>query len=69
VVGEVVIVVVPAIPDAFLGVLASFPIILDESVLAFLSLCWPFAIVVAFEQQSRHQQVEDSEGDSLLVPD
>jgi hypothetical protein len=55
VVVEVVVVVVPAVLGAFLGVLASFPIVLDGSMLAFLSLCWPFAVVVAFEQQSCHQ--------------
>ena len=56
---DVVIVVVPVVPDTFLGVLASFSVVLDGSVLAFLSLCWPFAIVVVFEQLSRHQHVED----------
>jgi predicted tellurium resistance membrane protein TerC len=61
----VVVDVVPAV----LGVLASFPVVLDGSVLAFLSLCWPFVVVVAFEQKSRHQQARDSEEDSLLVPD
>jgi hypothetical protein len=45
VVVEVVIVVVPAIPDAFLGILASFPVVLDGFVLAFLSSCWPFVVV------------------------
>jgi hypothetical protein len=49
----VVGVVVDVVP-AVLGVLASFPVVLDKSVLAFLSLCWPFVIVVAFEQQSYH---------------
>jgi hypothetical protein len=34
---EVVVVVVPVILGAFLGVLASFPIVLDRSMLAFLS--------------------------------
>jgi hypothetical protein len=53
---EVVVVVVPTVLRAFLGVLASFPVVPDGSVLAFRSLCWPFAVVVAFEQQSRHQQ-------------
>ena len=52
---EVVVATVPAVLSAFLGVLASFPIVLDGSMLAFLSLCWPFAVVVAFEQQSCHQ--------------
>ena len=51
------------------GVLASFPVVLDESVHAFLSSCWPFVIIIAFEQQSRHQHAGDSEEDSLLVPD
>jgi hypothetical protein len=69
VVVEVVVVVVPAVPGAFLGVPASFPIVLDGFVLAFLSLCCPFDVVVAFEQQSCHQQVGDSVGDSFLVPD
>ena len=59
---EVVVVVVPTIPDAFLD-------ILDISVLAFLSSCWPFVVVVAFEQQPCHQQAGDSEEDSFLVLD
>jgi hypothetical protein len=62
VVVEVVVVVVPTVPDAFLDVL-------DRSVLAFPSSCWPFVVVVAFEQQPRHQQAGDSEEDSFLVPD
>jgi hypothetical protein len=56
VVVEVVVVVVPAIPDTFLDVLASFPVILDGSVHAFLSSCWPFVVLIAFEEQLRHQQ-------------
>jgi hypothetical protein len=39
VVVEVVIVVVPAVLSAFLGILASFPVVLYGSMLAFLSLC------------------------------
>ena len=76
---EVVVVVVPIVPivinafldvlDTFLDVLASFPVILDGSVHAFLSSCWPFVVVIAFEQQSRHQQAGDSVGDSFLVLD
>jgi hypothetical protein len=58
----VVEVVVRVVLGAFLGVLASFPVVLDGSVLAFLSLCWPFAVVVAFEQLSCHQLAEDSKG-------
>jgi hypothetical protein len=69
VVVEVVVAVIPVILGAFLGVHASFPIVLDGFVLAFLSLCWPFVVVLTFEQQSRHQQAGDSEEDSLLVPD
>jgi hypothetical protein len=66
---EVVVAVVPAILGASLGVLASFPVVLNRSVVAFLSLYWPFAVVVTFEQQSCHQQTGDSKEDSLLVPD
>jgi hypothetical protein len=69
VVVEVVVVVVPAVPDAFLGVTASFHVVPDRSVLAFLSSCWPFVVVVAFEQQPCHQQAGDSEEDSFLVLD
>jgi hypothetical protein len=57
VVVEVVVVVIPAILDAFLDVLGAFLGTLDGSVLAFLSSCWPFVVVVAFEQQPHHQQV------------
>jgi hypothetical protein len=53
---EVVVDVVLAILGTFLDVLAAFPIVLDGSVLAFLSSCWSFVVVIAFEQQSRHQQ-------------
>ena len=52
---EVVVVVVPVVLDAFLGILASFTVVLDGSVPAFLSLCWPFVVVVIFEQQPHHQ--------------
>jgi Mg2+/citrate symporter len=55
---EVVVAVVPAILGAFLDVLVAlvaFPVVLDRSMLAFSSLCWPFALVVAFEQQPCHQ--------------
>jgi hypothetical protein len=69
VVVEVVVVVVHAVLDAFLGVLAVFPIVLDGFVLAFLSSCWPFVVVIAFEQRLHHQQARDSEEDSFLVPD
>jgi hypothetical protein len=62
VVVEVVVVVVPAILDAFLGVLASFPVIfptvpgaspdvLVTFVLAFLSWCLPFAVAAASERR------------------
>jgi hypothetical protein len=64
----VVVAVVHVVLDTFLGVLDTFPVVLDGSVLAFLSLCWPFVIAITFEQQSRHQQVGDSE-DSFLVLD
>jgi hypothetical protein len=47
---EAVVAVVPVILGTFLGILASFLVVLDGSVLAFLSLCWPFAVVVVFEQ-------------------
>jgi hypothetical protein len=50
-------------------ILAAFPVVLDRSMLAFLSSCWPFVVVVAFEQQPRHQQTRDSEEDSFLVLD
>jgi hypothetical protein len=69
VVVEVVVVVIPAILDAFLDVLGAFLGILDGSVLAFLSPCWPFVVVVAFEQQPHHQQVGDLEEDSFLILD
>jgi hypothetical protein len=64
VVVEVVVAVVPAVLDRFLDAL-------DGSVLAFLSSCWPFSVVVAFELQSYHQyqQVGDSEEDAFLVLD
>jgi hypothetical protein len=52
---EVVLAVVPVVPDTFLGILATFSIVIDGSVLAFPSLCWLFDVVVAFEQQPRHQ--------------
>jgi F0F1-type ATP synthase assembly protein I len=55
VVVEVVVVVVPAALDTFLDVLDAFLDVLDGSVLAFLSSCWPFVVVVAFEQQTHHQ--------------
>ena len=54
---EVVVVVVPTVLDAFLDVLDTFLDVLDGSLLAFLSSCWPFIVVVAFEQQPHHQQV------------
>jgi hypothetical protein len=69
---EVVVAVVPVVPvalGAFLDVFIAFPVVPDRSMLAFLSLCWPFVVVVTFEQQTRHQQAGDSEEDSLLVPD
>ena len=47
---EVVVDVVLAILGMFLDVLAAFPIVLDGSVLAFLSSCWSFVVVIAFEQ-------------------
>jgi hypothetical protein len=64
VVVEVVVVVVPAVLDGVLDALNIF-------VLAFLSSCWPFVVVVAFELQPRHQsqQVGDSEEDAFLVLD
>jgi hypothetical protein len=66
---EVVVAVVPAVLGAFLGVLASFPVVLDRSMLAFLSSYWPFVVVIALEQQSRHQLASGLEEDSLLVSD
>jgi hypothetical protein len=69
VVVKVAVGVVPAVLGAFLDVLAEFPIVLDGFVLAFPSLCWPFAVVVAFVQQPRHQQARDSVRDSFMVPD
>ena len=59
---EVVVVVVPAVLDGVLDALNIF-------VLAFLSSCWPFVVVVAFEQQPHHQQVGDLEEDSFSVLD
>jgi hypothetical protein len=46
---EVAVDVVPAVLGAFLDVLVSFPIVPDGSMLSFLSFCWPFVVVVAFE--------------------
>jgi F0F1-type ATP synthase assembly protein I len=69
VVVEVVVAVVLAVLDAFLGVPVAFLDVIDGSVLAFLSSCWLFVVVVAFEQQPRHQQTGDSEEYSFLVPD
>jgi hypothetical protein len=34
------------------AVLDTFSVVLHGSVLAFLSLCWPFVVIVTFEQQS-----------------
>ena len=64
-----VVAVVHVVLDTFLGVLDTFPVVLDGSVLAFLSLCWPFVVVVTFEQQPCHQQAADSMGDLFQVPD
>jgi hypothetical protein len=66
---EVVVDVVPAVLGVFRGILAAFPVVLDGSVLAFLSSCWPFVVVIAFEQQSCHQHAEDLEEESFLVLD
>jgi hypothetical protein len=63
---EVVVAIVPTVLDAFLDV---FLDILDGSMLAFLSLCWQFIVLVTFEQQPRHQWAGDSEEDSFLVSD
>jgi hypothetical protein len=54
VVMEVVVVVVPAVINTFLDALATFLVVLDGSMLAFLSSCWRFIVVVIFEQQPRH---------------
>jgi hypothetical protein len=54
VVVEVVVVVVPAVINTFLDALATFLVVLDGSMLAFLSSCWRFIVVVIFEQQPRH---------------
>jgi hypothetical protein len=50
VVVEVVVVVVPTVFDELPDVLDTFLDVLDGSMLAFLSSCWPFVVVVAFEQ-------------------
>ena len=47
---EVVVVVVPTVFDELPDVLDTFLDVLDGSMLAFLSSCWPFVVVVAFEQ-------------------
>ena len=47
---EVVVAIVHVVLGAFLDVLDTFLGVLDRSVLAFLSLCWPFVVVIAFEQ-------------------
>jgi hypothetical protein len=47
---EVVVAIVPAVLGASLDVLASFLVVPDGSVLAFLSSCWPFVVVITFEQ-------------------
>jgi hypothetical protein len=47
--GEVVVAVIPVVLGAFLGFLAAFPVVLDIFVLAFLSSCWPFVVVIAFK--------------------
>ena len=65
---EVGVPVVPIVLGAFIGVLASFPVLLDRSVLAFLSLCWPFAVVVAFSN-CHVINWRRIRRDSLLVPD
>jgi hypothetical protein len=49
VVVEVVVVVVPIVINAFLDVLDTFLDVLDGFVLAFLSSCRPFVVVIAFE--------------------
>jgi hypothetical protein len=80
VVVEVVVLVVPVVLGAFLGILASFPIIflaapgispdvLVAFVLAFLSWCLPFAAAAASERQQRDlfQPVEGLVEDSSLV--
>jgi hypothetical protein len=77
---EVVVVVVPAILGAFLGVLASFPVVFPTApgaspdVLvafahAFPSWCLPFAATVSSERQQRDlfQPVEGLAEDSSLV--
>jgi hypothetical protein len=51
----VVVVVAPTVLGAFPDVLDAFLSVLDRSMLAFLSLCWPFVVVITSEQQSRHQ--------------
>jgi hypothetical protein len=66
---EVVVAIVHVVLGAFLDVLDTFLGVLDRSVLAFLSLCWPFIVIITFEQQPRHQQAGDSEEDSFLVLD
>jgi hypothetical protein len=56
---KVAVTIVLIVHGAFLGILVASPIVLDGSVLAFLSSCWPFVAVIAFEQQSRHQRAGD----------
>ena len=54
----VVVVVVAAVPVVLVSSPAApsaSPNVPDGSMLAFSSLCWPFALVDAFEQQPCHQ--------------
>jgi hypothetical protein len=69
VVVDVVLAVVPAVLDEFLGAPIASPNALDRFALAFPSWCYPSIVVVAFEQQLQDlsEPVEDSEEDSSPV--
>ena len=74
---EVVVVVLPTVLGAFLGVLASFPVVFPATpsaspdvliafALAFPSWCLPFAAAAASERRQR-DLFELVEGSSLVV--
>jgi hypothetical protein len=69
VVVEVVVAVVRAVLDEFLGAPVASPDALDRFALAFPSWCYTSVVVVASQQQLQDlsQPVEDSEEDSSLV--
>jgi hypothetical protein len=77
VVVEVVVVVVPVVLGAFLGVLDSFSVVFPASpgaspdvlvafALAFLSWCLPFVVAIAYERQQQ-DLFQSVEGSSLVV--